>query len=327
MTTSERRFNYSGNKVPHGKDILHPEWPDAKWDLGGLFVHDEQIFHILDIIQKVYDCILPIKSVFGCYSVMWSGGRTTHQADPWSYSGWKPDLVFKEYNKRGINVTFTFSNTLLKEEHLSDPSSNYLLDELAKQEYDGNAVTVTSDMLSDYIRDKYPALKQKASIVKSTMEMPKKRTVEYYDSLFERYDLIYLHPDDNFNFKLLEEIAETGKIDKYTPLINEPCVRNCNIRNDHYDEYSRKVIDGWHGMFNFTDVDNIHDRSHPNTICPSELHPELRTCYVHKPDFKKMYDLGFRNFKLQGRDASWEVVNYVISDWMVEQNYIRQKFH
>ena len=317
------------NKIPHGREILHQDWPDATWDLGGLFVHDNEIFGTLDEVQRRFDCILPIKSVFGCYSVMWSGGRNVHAPGTphWNYHGWTPEVIIKEYNKRGINVTFTFSNTLLKEEHLADPGSNYLLDLLGKQEYEGNAVTVTSDMLSDYIKDKYPALKQKASIVKITAEAPKKRTAEYYESLFEKFDLVYLHPDDNFDFKLLKELAETGRAEKYTPLINEPCVRNCNIRSDHYDEYSRKVIDGWHGMFNFTTVDNVHDRSHPNTICPSVLHKELRTCVVHKDDFKKIYELGFRNFKLQGRDASWEFVNYNISEWMVEQNFIANQFH
>ncbi len=64
------------NKVPHGQDILNPEWPDAKWDVGGLFVHDDNIFQLLDNIKQRYDCVLPITSVFGCYNVRWQGGRT-----------------------------------------------------------------------------------------------------------------------------------------------------------------------------------------------------------------------------------------------------------
>ena len=308
------------NKMPHGKAILNPNWPDAKWDLGGLFVHDDNIINIIDVIQKKYDCILPIKSVFGCYSVVWSGGRSTYGKPPYDHSGWTPEVVFKKYNRKGIDVTYTFSNTLLKEEHLSDPSSNYLLDQLGKQEYEGNAVTIACDILSDYIREKYPNLKQKASIVKITKEMPKRRTFEYYDNLFEKYDLVYLHPDDNLNFSLLKKIVASGKAGKYILLINEPCAINCSIRDSHYDEYSRAVIDGWHGMFNFNEVDDIHSPSHPNSICERWTKSEMRTCALSKGELKEVYDLGFRNFKLQGRDYLWVAVLKILADWMVEQD-------
>jgi hypothetical protein len=313
------------NKVPHGKDILNPNWPEAKWDLGGLFVHDNDIFKILDGVKRKYDCILPIESVFGCYGVVWSGGRIACNAHSWNRNGWTPEITIKEYNRRGIGVTFTFSNTLVKEKHLTDPSSNYLLDLLAKQKYDGNAVAIVSDVLSDYIRKKYPDLKQKASICKSTIEMPKRRTLEYYDSLFEKYEEVYLHPDDNLNIKLLEKIAKSGKVDKYTLLINERCTINCTIRKNHYDEISKPVIDGWHGMFNFSNVNFIHDPSHPQSICERWSRKELRSCTLSKSELKNIYDLGFRNFKLQGRDAVWSAMLYNFTVWVFEQDCIAER--
>jgi len=316
-------INANPNKVPHGKDILHPEWPDAEWDIGSLFVHDLGIFNFLDEIQNEYDCTIPIKSVFGCYGVMWSGGRGDVCNVPIAHhTGWTPRTLFADYNRRDIGVTLTFSNTLLEEKHLSDPSSNYLLDMLGEQEYDNNYVTVTSDMLSDYIRKKYPNLKQKASIVKSTMEMPKKRTFEYYDSLFERYDKIYLHPDDNLNLNLLKEISDSGKAHRYTSLINELCVRNCSIRDNHYDEISRAVIDGWHGMFNYTNVEPLHSPANPNGLCERFSKPDLRLCTLSKSEFKEIYDLGFRTFKLQGRDGPWGFMFQDFCNWMVEPNII-----
>ena len=313
------------NKIPHGKDILNPDWPEAKWDLGALFVHDNNVFKILDGVKRKYDCILPIESVFGCYGVMWSGGRIACNAHSWNCHGWTPEFTIKEYNRRGIGVTFTFSNTLLKEKHLTDPSSNYLLDLLAKQKYDGNAVAIVSDVLSDYIRKKYPDLKQKASICKSTIEMPKRRTLEYYDSLFEKYEEVYLHPDDNLNIKLLEKIAKSGKVDKYTLLINERCTINCSIRNDHYDEMSRVVIDGWHGMFNFTSGGSKISPLHPQSICERLSRKELRSCTLSKSELKNIYDLGFRNFKLQGRDTVWSAMLYNFTAWVFEQDCIAER--
>ena len=308
------------NKVPHGKDILNPDWPEAKWDLGALFVHDNNVFNILDEVKRKYDCILPIKSVFGCYNVMWSGGRNDCKAYAWDYTGWTPETLIKAYNKRGIGVTYTFSNSLLTKKHLSDPSSNYLLDLLAKQKYEGNAVAIACDVLSDYIRKKYPDLQQKASIVKLTIEKPKKRTFEYYDSLFEKYDSVYIHPDDNFNLKLLRKIAESGKVDRYILLINEHCARNCTIRNSHYEESSKLRIDGWHGMFCFTDVDPIHSPGHPNSICERHTKPKMKSCTLSKAEFKEIYDLGFRSFKLQGRDAPWTNMLFDLTFWSVEQD-------
>ncbi len=121
------------NKIPHGKDILPPEWSDAEWDVGSLFVHDMNTFNFLDQIKLLFDCTIPIKSVFGCYGVMWSGGRSPEGAcfsPSVASNGWTPRVLFEDYNRRDIGVTLTFSNTLLEEKHLSDPSSNYLLDML-----------------------------------------------------------------------------------------------------------------------------------------------------------------------------------------------------
>ena len=313
------------NKVPRGKDILNPNWPDATWDIGVLFVHDVDLLKLLDKIQRHYSYVLPIKSVFGCYNVMWSGGRNDCKAYAWDYTGWTPETLIKAYNKRGIGVTYTFSNSLLTKKHLSDPSSNYLLDLLAKQKYEGNAVAIACDVLSDYIRKKYPDLKQKASIVKLTIEKPRKRTFEYYDSLFDKYDTVYLHPDDNLNLKLLKKIADSGKIDRYEPLINERCTMNCSIRNDHYNNISKTVTEGWHGMFNFSNVDHIHNPSHPKSICERVTRPELRTCTLSKSEFQQMYDLGFRTFKLQGRDTAWSGMLYNFSSWVLEPESIAER--
>ena len=327
MTVFKLERKIKANRIPHGKDILNKDTPEAVFDVGALFIHDQHIFKIMDTFKKKHDCQLPIKSVFGCYGVRWTGGRTTmtQLAQTWAHNGWTPENIIWEYNRRGVGCTFTFSNHLLKEEHLDDPSSNYLLDLLGRQIYKDNAVTVASDMLSDYIRKKYPNLKQKASIVKHTTEMPKRRTFEYYDSLFDKYDLIYLHPDDNLNLNLLKKIADSGKVDKYINLINERCTWNCQIRNTHYDEIAQAQLDGWHGMFNFSNVDLVHHPDHPKTVCPRVLKPELRNTVLSRGEFKRVYNYGFRNFKLQGRDTPVAALMYNFSTYMLEQDFIAER--
>ncbi len=90
----------TSNKLPHGKSILHPDWPDAIWDLGGLFIHDSKIFELLDDVEDEFGCRLPLTSVFGCYSVMWSGGRGIEVCDAPKahHQGWTPRNLFQDYN-------------------------------------------------------------------------------------------------------------------------------------------------------------------------------------------------------------------------------------
>ena len=36
--------------------------------------------------------------------------------------------------------------------------------------------------------------------------------------------------------------------------------------------------------------------------------------------------MGFRNFKLQGRDADWKAMLYNFSNWILEPDFIAERF-
>jgi len=312
-------------KIPHGKEILNPLIPDATWDVSGLFTFDDQFTEILNAGRDLHDCEIPIRSIHGCFPVMWNGGRVVDVNTPVlgdkNTSG--PELVLKHWSECPVPVGcfYTFSNHLLKEEHLDDPSSNWLLDILVKyNQQKVNGVIIATDILSDYIRKKYPELKQKASIVKSSVERPKVfgRDFKYYDELTKRFDIIMLHPDDGHDKELLKQIADSGKQDSYEIILNENCPIGCNVRKPCYATTARDGIEGWHGMFHFFSPQQEYGASatgqdlrcgrnnytHPDP----KLRTTKRSCNLTQDELAEVYNMGFRHFKLQGRDRSWNAM-------------------
>ena len=63
--------------------------------------------------------------------------------------------------KYGISARLTFSNSLLTEGHLSDKKCNDLCRLFDAGSKIRNGVIIYSDLLLDYIKEKYPNLKSK----------------------------------------------------------------------------------------------------------------------------------------------------------------------
>ena len=233
-------------------DILNPQIPDAKWDVSGLFTFDFQFAELLKVGLELFDCSIPIEAIHGCYPIMWNAGRMVDVAAKQRGDIKKdmgPESVLSSWNMcpAPIGCYLTFSNPLLGEKHLQDPSSNRLLDLLAKHnKHRKNGVIVTSDLLSTHIRNRYPELKQKASILKSTVDRPKVsgRDFGYYDELTERFDKVMVHPDDGHNRKLLGQMAESGKQESYEIIVNENCPIGCAVRKPCYTSVAKNQLEG-----------------------------------------------------------------------------------
>ena len=102
-----------------------------------------------------------IASVYGCFPpAMWNGGRPMggiRCEDAFI------DNVLHAFNDQGIPLRFTFTNPLIREEHLSDPFCNKLM----KMANNGlNEVIVFSEVLEQYIRSEYPKYKITSSTCK-----------------------------------------------------------------------------------------------------------------------------------------------------------------
>ena len=267
-------------EMPCGRAALHPAWPEASWNLSALFTHDLITLHALGMLKERFDCRPAIDAIHGSLPLPWNGGRISHVPTT------NPAAVktpLKNFNGEGIGVYYTFSNHLLGQEDLADKACNRLLD--AIDNGTGlNGVIVASDLLFDYIRRGHPDLKLTASIVKVTVEGGKGK-VDYYRKQADRFDRVMLHTDDNWDLDLLDQLDRK----KMEILVNENCIRNCAVRAQHYDLMIEQQRSG--GPYT----------PHEGCRYAIVLGEKNLSCNMTEAELKSVYDMGFRQFKLQGR--------------------------
>ncbi|MCR4953080.1 MAG: hypothetical protein K6A43_03300 [Treponema sp.] len=225
-----------------------------------------------------------IASIYGApEGALWGGGRTSFgNADARDVL-----ILMKEF---GISARLTFTNSLLREEHLVDEECNYLcrLFEAAEKSVP-NGVIVHSDLLADYLKENYPRLYLVSSTTKVLTDF------EDFRSELNREDFKYVVPDFRLNkeFELLEGLLHTQK-DKVEFLCNECCDINCQFRKVCYENVSRKNL----------------GQNVPDHKCTAKGGQEgyMFSKAMKNPAFigigeiqEKYLPMGFSNFKIEGR--------------------------
>ena len=227
---------------------------------------------------------IEIGAFYGHYPrIPWSGGRFS--CGYVTYNDIRNDIQF--CNDNGIPARFTFTNSLVTEEMLSDTLGNICL----KTGDNGmNEVLVNNDILENYIRTNYPSYKICLSTTKRIA------TKEQYDQYKGKYDYIVL--DYTMNHK--PEIFDLEDKEHIELLIMTFCRDDCpntmhhqyvtnysnlNIfsKDQHYEMYTCPYFKN-NINWNFHD----HMNYHKNIIQPDELYD------VYVP-------AGFTNLKLEGR--------------------------
>lgn len=284
-------------------------YPDAEWNISGLFSHDDIILYFYDLMKEC-GIELPI-TVHGNIPCKWNSGRLI--------KGVSEDYqkkILEEYAKRGIKVLLTFSNYKVGEDDLSDRQSNNILS-LAAQ-YSGNGAIIGSQLLTDYIHDRYPDFFLSTSILRAVHEHGK-GNADYYNKLSQSMDMVVLHPDDGFNENVLD--ALTNK-DKMEILINENCLLNCPNREEHCDIVS--------DYFNNNRNSNImtqlqlfkkeHCKSIQNVSDLARfITAKQRICNMTIAEVDQLYLKGFRHFKIQGRSMSKPSFLYDVTRYMMNE--------
>lgn len=264
--------------------------PEAKWNLTGLFIHDS---FILEFIRRIRDHlkVVPFKWVHGApLSYKWNGGRV----DPsFKISGDEISGTLDAYKSLGIGCMLTFSNRFIEKKDLDDPECNYLLDILSEDDSKKNGVIVSSDVLADYIRKKHPNLHIMASIIKVTCENGG-GDISYYRTLESNFDSFVLDVNDNDNYDLLEKLDKK----KTEILANSCCVYHCPFKSEHYDMLV-KVHDKNSGITMDTVLE--YQKKNCKAYPVGRQLGKTRNHCLSLTELMKLYDMGFRNFKLQGR--------------------------
>ncbi|MGN0665039.1 MAG: hypothetical protein ACI4KF_00790 [Huintestinicola sp.] len=241
-----------------------------------------------------------IASVYGSFpSAIWNGGRFIGGgADPRMIGG-----IINEFNRRGIPLRFTFTNPVITIEHLKDPLCNKIME---AADNGLNEVIVYSQMLEDYIRDKYPNY----AVTSSTC-----RQIEDGDELEKEmnrdYKYVVLDYNWNNNFEMLERLPCKEKAEL---LINACCMPGCKRRGEHYRSIGRSQVEN---------VKHIMARKkEPYTPEPFACECMAKTLYqtvdspLHiSPEaiYEKYIPMGYSNFKIEGRS---------VPDVNVLENYI-----
>ena len=242
-----------------------------------------------------------IASFFGTFPpAVWNGGRSVKGKCDEGFI----KQVIKVYNDLGIPVRFTFTNPCITEELLHDEFCNRILD-IAYN--DMNEVIVNSQLLEDYIRDKYPNYKLTSSTCKrlDSIEGP-------ISELKKDYSIVVLDYDLNNKFDLLEKIPQEDR-GRVEILCNTLCNANCKMRKEHYRligeytiAYNEYVKSGKTTPFDVNDYYKINEVNSINCECRERNAFDIRKLPNHvTPDdiWDKYIPMGFEQFKLEGRTA------------------------
>lgn len=245
-----------------------------------------------------------IGSVYGAPSdCIWSGGR---------FGGGDADdaeEILSFFNGYGISARLTFSNSQLREEHLSDRKCGRLCNIFESKGKVQNGVIVHSDILLEHLKRNYGGLYFVSSTTKVLTDFQ-----EFRDEL-DRDEFRYVVPDFRLNrqFGLLNGLSadEKGKVEF---LCNECCWTGCTERRECYENVSRRIL----------------GESCPEHRCSAPHGNEgyrfsramENPQFIGKNDiFEKYLPDGFTNFKLEGRGLGTAVLLEFLLYYMVKPEY------
>lgn len=256
----------------------------AHYHLPGLFEFHElyRVFLPLFCAHREYFynwC--DIGSIYGAPAdCIWGGGRVGCGTQ----TAGEVLALMREY---GISARLTFSNSLLRKEHLSDPRCNALCRLFA--ETPQNGVIVHSELLLDYLKKTYPELYFVSSTTKVLTDFAQFRQE------LEREEFRYVVPDFRLNNALdrLAALPQEQK-DKVEFLCNECCWFGCKERKACYEAVSRK---------NLGERATEHRCTAPDAAGGYRFSKAMENPgFVSIADIQKCYlPMGFSNFKIEGR--------------------------
>lgn len=256
----------------------------AHYHLPGLFEFHELYRVFLPLFcahrEYFYDWC-DIGSIYGAPAdCIWGGGRVGCGTQ----TAGEVLALMREY---GISARLTFSNSLLRKEHLSDPRCNALCRLFA--ETPQNGVIVHSELLLDYLKKTYPELYFVSSTTKVLTDFAQFRQE------LEREEFRYVVPDFRLNNALdrLAALPQEQK-DKAEFLCNECCWFGCKERKACYEAVSRK---------NLGERGTEHRCTAPDAAGGYRFSKAMENPgFVSIADIQKCYlPMGFSNFKIEGR--------------------------
>ena len=248
-----------------------------------------------------------IGSIYGAPSdCIWGGGRVGFgDAEPKAVAA-----LMKEY---GISARLTFSNSLLREEHLADVYCNALC-EMFKNggttpDAPQNGIIVHSDLLLKYLKAKYPDFYFVSSTTKVITDF------EQFRAELNRAEYRYVVPDFRLNkqFDKLNSLTDAQK-QKVEFLCNECCWFGCFDRKKCYENVSQKSLG--------------EDCADHICVSPTAQRGYRFSDAMKNPGFIGIDDIqntyapaGFRHFKIEGRSLGSALILEFLLYYMTKPEY------
>ena len=209
----------------------------------------------------------------------------------------------------GISARLTFSNSLLREEHLADRRCNGLCALLEESRCVQNGVIVHSDLLLDYLRKTYPGLYLVSSTTKVLTEF------EQFHREVQREEFRYIVPDFRLN-RALEQwrgLPQNEK-DKVEFLCNECCWFGCPDRKLCYEAVSRKSL-GEPGA--------EHRCAAPGSEGGYRFSKAMKNPgFIGIDDIRNTYlPMGYSHFKIEGRSLGSALILEFLLYYMTKPEY------
>ena len=244
-----------------------------------------------------------IGSIYGAPAdCLWGGGRV-------GFGQENPKDVAALLAEYGVSARLTFSNSLLRQEHLGDPKCNALC---ALFEHSGpvpSGIILSSDQLLDYLSQRYPGFYFVSSTTKVLTDF------RQLQSELNREAFRYVVPDFRLNTSLrdLNALSPVQK-QKVEFLCNECCWFGCPDRKACYENVSRKSL----------------GEDCPDHICVS---PNARRGYrfsdaMKNPGFIGINEItsvylpaGFSHFKIEGRSLGSAVILEFLLYYLTKPEY------
>lgn len=253
-----------------------------------------------------------IGSVYGAPSdCIWGGGRT-------SFGNHDPREVLALTQEYGISARLTFSNSLLRKEHLLDKKCNDLCRMFASNLRVPNGVIIYSDLLLDHIKTNYPGLYFVSSTTKVLTDFEK-----FLDEV-KRDEFLYIVPDFRLNkaFDKWNTLTCSQK-DRVEFLCNECCYFGCVDRKRCYETVSRKNLGENCPDFRCASPDAEDGYRFSKAM--------INPGFIGIDDINSSYlKMGFSNFKIEGRGLGSALILEFLLYYMTKPEFhlhVREKIY
>lgn len=264
----------------------------------GQYIYGELIELNTNHPEYFYDDIR-INCVFGAFpGMIWNGGGVIGNTNI-------PDIneiirIKELYEFYNIPLKLTLTNPSLTKEDCYDRYCNKVV-ELMQNEH--NMILVSSPILEEYLREKYPNYKYCKSIIASEFDCN-------YEQELEKYHEIVLPRRLVKDFDFLQTINEKNR-SRFELLCNDPCPIDCPRLYSHYKDFAKVTLYEKH----------ISEIETCTAISCTELRgvSTIKDQISYNEIINKYLPLGYNQFKLAGRGGVYNILHGLVKYFIKEE--------